>query len=31
MEYQRHMELENSNRLNPYEKEQFLQIANGKN
>ena len=30
MEYQRHMELENSDRLNPYEKEQFLQIANGK-
>lgn len=30
MEYQRHMELENSECLNPYEKEQFLQIANGK-
>lgn len=29
-EYQRHMELGTSNRLTAYEKEQFLQFANGK-
>ena len=29
MEYQRHMELAMSSRLNEYEKEQFLQIARG--
>lgn len=30
MEYQRHLELETSDRLNPYEKELFFQIAKGK-
>lgn len=30
MEYMRHMELQNSSRLNTYEREQFIQIANGK-
>lgn len=30
MEYQRHIELENSERLNSYEKEQYRKIANGK-
>ena len=30
MEYQRHMDLAESNRLNPYEKEQFLKIAEGR-
>lgn len=30
MEYHRHLELETSDRLNPYEKELFFQIAKGK-
>jgi len=30
IEYMRHIELENSERLNIYEKEQFSQLANGK-
>ena len=30
MEYQRHIELETSDKLNAYEKEQFSKLASGK-